>query len=375
MPRGTAPSRPWPHAGTRAGRGTEPRRATPDGRALGDVRLGPVATAERGVGQPLGHDVDDHAAPAAARCRAPRRGCGRRRRRRCRAPRRRRMPGRARRARRPAPPAPPAATGCVPRRWPASVRPCRCAVTTSTTVLGLEPAEAGTVGKGEQGAGEPVTAQVRALPDLVGQRPGEGEGDRTPAHRAAGVAGGVGAHEHHRLGVVVALGEGRAEGAGRVEQVGRRAPGAAHPGAAHVSTAYQWRSSSPGGRRVGAAHEQHLAARTTAQTASTSAPTGPSSGSVSIGCLGPRPLVLDEQPAGGDGSGAGLRVTAVQRRGGAAREIGQGHPAMLCEVAWAHWRAVVSRPVGAGHRRAPVRPTAPARCWSRARGPRRSAGR
>src|SRR5699024_8099787 len=50
-------------------------------------------------------------------------------------------------------------------------------------------------------------------------------------------------------------------------------------------------------------------------------------------------LVLDEQPARCDRCGALQRVTTGPGRHGAAREIGHGHPAMLCEVAGARGRA------------------------------------
>ena len=101
-----------------------------------------------------------------------------------------------------------------------------------------------------------------------------------------------------------------------------------------VSTAYQRRGSSPGAATAGPPHEQYPAPERAAQAFDL----GTDRTEQRLGVhrlLGPGPLVLDEQPARRDRGGAGLRVTAVQRRGGAAREIGQGHPAMLCGAALA----------------------------------------
>ena len=99
--------------------------------------------------------------------------------------------------------------------------------------VGVEPAEAGAVGQRQQGAGEPVPAEVGALPDLVGQRAGEGGDDRAAAHGAAGVAGAVRADEHHRAGVLVAPAERRAERVRGREEVLGGAPHPAHLRAPH----------------------------------------------------------------------------------------------------------------------------------------------
>ena len=135
---------------------------------------------------------------------------------------------------------------------------------------------------------------------------------------------------------------GVAQGVRRVEEVLGGAPGAPDPGAAHRVDGVPRTRVLTGGPSAGAPHEQHLAAERGAGLLHRGTD-GPEQRHGVHRLLGPRPLVLDEQPARGDGGRAGLGVTPGQGRHGAAREIGRGHPAMLCEVAPARCRARARR--------------------------------
>ena len=66
--------------------------------------------------------------------------------------------------------------------------------------IGPDPAEVVAAGQADQVAGEAVAADVRALPDQLPVRGGEGQGQGPPVGGAAAVVAAVGADQVVRLG-------------------------------------------------------------------------------------------------------------------------------------------------------------------------------
>ena len=258
------------------------RRSGGHGMPCAGLRL--VAAAERGVGERLGARRRRRPGRAAARGRAPRRGCGRRR--------SSTAPGR----RSSTDAGPWAASDRDERRLDradpsasaragsgASARPSRCARTAPTAVSGSSRPRQAPSGRESSVPANRWPPRCGALPDLVGQRPGEGGDDRAAAHGAAGVAGAVGADEHHgRASSSLPLScEPRAWAAATRSSDG--APGPAHLRAAHGVDGVPGLRLVAGLAPARASHEQHLARRTTRRSARPRRRPAPSSGGVSIG--------------------------------------------------------------------------------------------
>ena len=176
--------------------------------------------------------------------------------------------------------------------------------------------------------------EVGALPHLVGQRTGQRGDDRPTAHGAARVAGAVRADEHHRLGVLVARAEPGPERVGGVEEVLGGAPRAAHPRAPDGVDGVPRRGSSSSPRRPGRRTRSTRPPKERADLLDLCAERTEQRWGLER-LLGPGPRVLDEQPPGGDGGGAGLRVTAgagtrrssARDRSGPPRDATRGrHP-------------------------------------------------
>ncbi len=210
-----------------------PRNLRAHGGPLGDVRLGPVAAAERGIGQRLGDHVDDEPLGQRPRGRAPRPWCGHRRRRPRPAPRRRRMPGRSPRAPRRARPARPAPTGWSPagargRYAPAGARArprprCRGSSRPKQAPSGRDSSVPANRCPPRWVHSQTWSGSARARVATIGRPRTAQQASRMPwVHTST-----IGSASSWLADRAVP------EGAGRVEQVGRGAPGAPHPGAAH----------------------------------------------------------------------------------------------------------------------------------------------
>ena len=222
---------------------------------------------------------------------------------------------------------PPAST-CSSRTCSGGVRPARPRESPTGTVapleggarlhraVGVEAAEGVAGRQRQQGAGEPVPAQVGGLPRRLGPAPGQGGGDRPADLGAAAVAAAVGADQPERA---VVRRRGRAssvEASSRASASGSTTVRTSKPS----SVARAWKTRTPGPdsppwRRISCTRTPVRPARWCA----------PASGSrLSATALRPHdPACSTSRKLGVGRGGAGDRLPVVATGDGAA-EVGHG---------------------------------------------------